>query len=85
MTWMEVKSGGDDSGHGSEGESGGDEKKDGSMTSWLDPMVPRLNMVGAAGEVPGRRILSMGPAELDWVLTGPWIKLSYLELQHISA
>jgi hypothetical protein len=41
MTWMEVKSGGDDSG------SGGDGKKDGSVTSWLDPMVPRPNMVGA--------------------------------------
>jgi hypothetical protein len=47
MTWMEVKSGGDDSGSGSEGESGGDGKKDGSVTSWLDPMVPCPNMVGA--------------------------------------
>jgi hypothetical protein len=56
-------------------------KKDGSVTSWLDPMVPCPNMVGA-GEVPGRRILSMGPghsyADFNWIMAN---SLSYSTLQ----
>ena len=51
------------------------------MTSWLDPMVPCPNMVGA-GEVPGRRILSMGPGHSDvdfnWIMAN---SLSYSTLQ----